>query len=74
MVMCICSLVSPVSCSIVGMLQGHHEEAFTHFERASLNRASCLGSGHVDHIVRERFCVYVSAFIPVRVFSPCCSV
>jgi hypothetical protein len=39
---------------MVHMLKGDHEAAFTHFERAVLNRAACLGNGHVDYVVSER--------------------
>jgi hypothetical protein len=39
---------------MVHLLKGDHEAAFTHFERAVLNRAACLGNGHVDYVVSER--------------------
>jgi hypothetical protein len=39
---------------MVHLLKGDHEAAFTHFERAVLNRAACLGNGHVDYLVSKR--------------------
>jgi hypothetical protein len=39
---------------MVHLLKGDHEAAFTHFERAQLNRATCLGIGHVDHVVSSK--------------------
>jgi len=36
---------------VIHLLRGKYHEAFTYFERATLNRASSIGAGHSDHIV-----------------------
>lgn len=36
---------------LIHLLRGDYTDAFTYFERATMNRASSLGSGHSDHIV-----------------------
>jgi hypothetical protein len=47
---------------MVHLLKGHYEAAFTHFERAALNRSTRLGNGHVDYVVSAStvllFCGY----------------